>query len=84
MRAKVVTTADPTEIKLGTWKDTAKELVAWTNRKFPPCSLGVFMDLSGATEFLASKDKLAVLKDLGKQGRLVIDPAPEALARLLK
>lgn len=84
MRAKVVTTADPTEIKLGTWKDTAKELIAWTQQKFPPCSLGVFMDLNGATEFLASKDKLAVLKEIAKRGRLLIDPVPEALAKLLE
>jgi hypothetical protein len=83
LRAKVVTTADPTEIKTGTWQETAKELVAWTNRKFPPCSLGVFMDLTGATTFLASQNKLAVLKDLARQGKLVVDPAPEPLAKLL-
>ncbi len=83
LRAKVVTTADPTEIKLGTWKETAKELVAWTNRKFAPCSLGVFMDLDGATALLASHDKLAVLAEVAKRGKLLVDPAPASLAKLL-
>jgi hypothetical protein len=84
MRTKIVTTADPTEIKMGTWQETAKDLVAWTNRKFPPCSLGVFMDLTGATDFLARKDKLAALKDIAKRGKLLMDPVPEELAKLLK
>lgn len=83
LRTKVVTTADPTEIKAGPWRETAKELVAWTNRKFPPCSLGVFMDLTGATMFLSSKDKLAVLKDIAGRGKLLVDPAPESLTKLL-
>jgi hypothetical protein len=83
MRAKVVTTADPTEINLGTWQETAKELVAWTNRKFPPCSLGLFMDLDGAMAVLASQDKLAALSNIAKRGKLLIDPVPGPLAKLL-
>jgi hypothetical protein len=84
MRTKIVTTADPTEVRIGTWQQTAKELVAWTNKKFPPCSLGLFMDLPGATEFLAAKDKFAALKAIAARGKLLVDPAPEALAALLK
>jgi hypothetical protein len=82
-RARVVTTADPTEIPSGGWQTTAKELVKWVNRKYPPCSLGMFMDLNGARAMLANKDKLAALSDIAAKGKLLVDPVPESLAKLL-
>lgn len=84
MRTKVVTTCDPTEIKAGPWRETAKELVEWTNGKFAPCSLGMFMDLDGATTFLAGKDKLSILADISKRDRLLVNPISEELANLLR
>ena len=83
-RANVVTTVDPTEISAGEWKATVKELVNWMNAKFPPCSLGLFVDLQGAKDLLASKDKVAALKAIAGRGKLLVDPAPEALAKLLR
>ena len=83
-RAKVVTTADPSELTAsGGWKAIAKDVVAWVNRKYPPCSLGLFMDLDSARAFLSSQDKLATLRDLAGKGRLLADPLPKPLAQLL-
>lgn len=82
-RANVVTTVDISEITTGTWQETAHELVKWMNVKFPPCSLGVFVDLQGAKDLLASKDKVAALKAIARRGKLLVDPLPETLAKLL-
>jgi hypothetical protein len=82
-RANVVTTVDVSEITTGAWQATAKELVNWMNAKFPPCSLGLFVDLQGANELLASKDKVAALKVIASRGKLLVDPIPASLAKLL-
>jgi len=82
-RANVVTTADPAELPTGAWQATAKELVKWMNAKFPPCSLGLFVDLQGAKDLLADKDKVASLKAIAGRGKLLVDPLPEPLAKLL-
>lgn len=83
-RITVVTTADPTEVDVGRGREAvAADIVAWANRKFLPCSLGLFTDLASARKFLAAPDKLKVLRELLAQGKLTADPIPEALARLL-
>jgi hypothetical protein len=83
-RAKVVTTVDPMELPpAGPWKGQAKALVDWVNRKHAPCSIGLFGDLAGAKELLASHDKPKALRTLAAAGRLLADPAPGALAKLV-
>lgn len=79
-RANVVTTVDPMELPAaGPWKAQAKALVEWVNRKFPPCSVGLFTDLDGAKVLLKSADKAGTLRALQSQGKLVADPLPAAL-----
>jgi hypothetical protein len=83
-RVSLITTADPSELTTrGESETIAKELVAWVNRKFSPCTLALFMDLDGAKALLSSKDKLATLRDLARKGNLVANPLPEPLARSL-
>lgn len=83
-RATVVTTADPSQLTAGGGSAAiAKDVVAWVNRKYPPCSLGLFMDLDSARALLSSQDKLAALRDIAGKGRLLADPLPEPLAQLL-
>lgn len=82
-KARVVTTVDPSELKGATWKETAKEMVSWCNKKYEPCSLGFFLDLDGATALLASSDKLSALAVVAKRGRLLVSPASKALLKVL-
>jgi hypothetical protein len=79
-----ITTADPTELSsTGDWKDKAKELVAWVDRKFTRCSIGLFTDLDNAKEFLRRQDKFTAIKEISEKGKLVGDPLPSPLAELL-
>ncbi|NMC79577.1 MAG: hypothetical protein GYA59_09475 [Chloroflexi bacterium] len=79
-----ITTADPTELTgPSSWEDASKELVQWVNRKFLPCSLGLFTDLEGARTFIAEKDKLGALRKLRGERRLLVEPAPEVLKKML-
>jgi hypothetical protein len=81
-RARVVTTVDPTELtSAGDWHAQAKELTEWANRKYAPCSLGLFTDLDSAKGLLASQDKAATLRDLTAKGKLLANPLPELLAK---
>ncbi|MGD0613966.1 MAG: hypothetical protein ABSA69_00815 [Verrucomicrobiota bacterium] len=84
-RISVVTTCDPSELTMtgGAWETVAKELVAWANQKYAPCSLGLSMDLDSARAFLSSRNKLATLRDLAQKRKLVSDPLPKPLAQLL-
>jgi hypothetical protein len=83
-RAQVVTTVDPMELPAaGPWKVQVRTLVDWVNRKHAPCSIGLFTDLAGAKGLLASRDKLALLHTLAGAGRLLAEPLPTALAKLL-
>lgn len=83
-RADVVTTADPSDLaRRGALQTIAGEVVAWVNRTYPSCSLGLFTDLASARALLASREKLALIRELAAQGKLLADPAPAALAQLL-
>lgn len=83
-RITVITTADPMDVDLGRGRDAvAPDVVAWVNRKYLPCSLALFTDLASARQFLATPDKLGVLRDLRRSGKLRADPLPDSLARLL-
>lgn len=80
-RITLITTADPSELSAGGgWKAAAKELTAWVDRKYPACSLGLFTDIESAKLFLASKDKLATLRELSRKGGLLADPVPKSLS----
>ncbi|GAC1394201.1 MAG: hypothetical protein NVSMB38_25700 [Ktedonobacteraceae bacterium] len=83
-RVALITTADPLELTAsGGSEAIAQELVGWASRKYSPCCLGLCMDLDGAKTFLTSQDKLAALRDMARKGKLVANPLPEPLARLL-
>jgi len=83
-RITLITTADPAELTAsGGWHAAAKELAGWVDRKYPPCSLGLFMDLDSARAFLSNQDKLAALLDIAGKGRLLAEPLPKPLAQLL-
>lgn len=79
-----ITTVDPREL-LGTggWKEASKEMVNWVNRKYFPCSLGMFTDLESAKAFIANENKLAALKALVSSGKVHLDPVPAVLQKLL-
>lgn len=80
-RINVVTTADTPELTAAGGREAVvRDVVAWVNREYPPCSLGLFVDLEGARALLASRDKLATSRDLAGQGRLIADPLLESLA----
>jgi len=79
-----ITTVDPRDLLgSGDWKEMSKEMVNWVNRKFFPCSLGIFTDLATAREFIAASDKLAELKKLVAAGKVLLDPMPSELQKLL-
>lgn len=81
-RLGVITTVEPAEITASGGRDAiAKDVVAWVKRKYPPCSLGLFVGLDGARDLLKSEDKPAAIRDLAEKGKLIADPIPEPLAR---
>jgi hypothetical protein len=83
-RARVVTTVDMSELPKALAKNQAvAEVVAWVDKHYGPCSLGLFVDLEDARAILASKDKLASLRAIVAKGGLRAGPVPEALAPLL-
>ncbi len=83
-RVTLITTVDPTEISLASeWKTANKEIIRWVERKYPPCSLGLFMSLGSAKALITSKNKDATLRKLIETGQLVADPLPTDLARVL-
>ncbi len=79
-----ITTVDPRDLLgSGDWKEMSKEMVNWVNRKFFPCSFGMFTDLASAKEFIAETDKLVLLKKLVANGKVHLDPLPTILQELL-
>jgi hypothetical protein len=83
-RVDVIATADPAALTAGSpWRGKARELVSWANSKFSPCSLGLFTTVDDARAFLAAPDKLAALRKIADAGRLMTEPAPAGLTRLL-
>ncbi len=79
-KARVVTTVDPAELASAVGRSgTAKSVVDWVGRKYPPCSLGLFMGLDSARAFLASRDKQKTLREIRAKGDLIADPVPASL-----
>ncbi len=82
-RARVVTTADPSQLGADTERDAiARNVVGWVNRTYASCSLGLFMDLDSARTLLSSQDKSTTIHDLVANGKLWADPLPASLAKL--
>jgi hypothetical protein len=83
-RVTVVTTVDPTELGAGDSREAvAGEVVDWVNRRYGPCSIGLFTALESAKAFLSSKDKRATIRDLLRKDLLLANPIPESLSALL-
>lgn len=83
-RANVVTTVDPSQLAPATTRaDIARGVVEWANRRYPPCSLGLFMGLESAKAFLASRDKGTAIAEIRHKGDLIADPVPGTLAGVL-
>lgn len=81
-RVNVITTVDPSELTAKQGRDViAKEVIAWVNRKYPHCSIGLFTDLDSARNLISSRDKVATLRNLAEQGKLIADPFPGSLTR---
>lgn len=81
-RVNVITTVDPSELTAKQGRDAiAKEVVAWVNRKYPHCSIGLFTDLDSARSLISSRDKAVTLRNLAEQGKLIADPFPGSLTR---
>lgn len=81
-RVNVITTVDPSELILSGGREAiAREIVAWVNRKYPSCSIGLFTDLESAKRFIASSDKMSTLRELAEQGKLIADPFPGSLTK---
>ncbi len=84
LSVKTLTTGDPRDKPAGgNWHRQAQWLVDWANRVHQPVSVGMFTDLAGARALAAAHDKLATLRDLAAQGRLLADPLPEPLKKLM-
>jgi hypothetical protein len=83
-RVNVIATADTTAVTAaGDWRNKAREMVSWANSKFSPCSLGLFTTVEDARAFLAGSDKLSALRKIAGDGRLLAEPAPVSVTRLL-
>lgn len=83
-RIDVVTTVDPSELRLDVAREElVAEVIEWVNRKFQPCSLALFTDLEGAREFLGKSDKGEALAALASRGALWAGPVPDRLAQVL-
>jgi hypothetical protein len=83
-RARVVTTVDMSELPNALPKDAVvSEVVGWVNKRYGPCSIGLFVDLADARAFLGAKDKLAAARAIVAKGGLRTGPVPEALAPFL-
>ena len=80
-RVNVITTVDPTELALDADRAAvARNVVAWVNARYAPCSLGMFTSVEGARGFLADRDKLGALGRLKAAGDLILDPLPAAVS----
>jgi hypothetical protein len=78
------TTVDPSEVNLqGSISTVSGAVVEWVRATHGECSLGLFVDKSVAEEFLASREKAAVLRQAAGNGGLVLSPVPPALASAL-
>lgn len=83
-RAHVVTTVDPSRLGHAQGREAiAAEVVRWVNETYPPCSLGLFVGLEDARDFLAAEDKLAAIAAISARGGVQAEPVPAALAAIL-
>ena len=83
-RITLVTTVDPSELTVKTGRQAiAHDVVSWTGRKFSPVALGLFADIADARQFLSRTDKPEVIRNLFRTGKLLADPVPESLSRLI-
>lgn len=79
-RARVVTTVDTWELSVERGREAiAEDVVAWVNRRYGPCSLGLFASLERVREFLAAEEKLQLLQELVDRGELIAEPLPTTL-----
>jgi len=75
-----ITTADPSELdQSGNWKVQSKRMIEWVNKKYPKCSVGIFTTLKEARQILKSDDKLKLILQFKKEGKLLVEPIPEVL-----
>jgi len=75
-----ITTADPSELdQSGDWQVQSKRMIDWVNKKYPKCSLGIFTTLQEAKQILKSDDKLELILQFRKEGKLFFEPVPEVL-----
>jgi hypothetical protein len=79
-KTRVVTTVDTSELAAAAGRaGTARNIVEWVGRKYPPCSLGLFMGLASARIFVSSRDKRGALRQIAAKGDLIADPVASAL-----
>ena len=83
-RVDVIASVDTVALTTASdWRGKAREMVAWANSKFSPCSLGLFTTVEDARAFLAAPDKVSALRKIAGAGRLLAEPAPAGLTRLI-
>lgn len=79
LRANVVTTVDISQLTAVHGREAiARDVVAWVNGRYGPCSIGLFTSLAGARAFLGTEEKGAVLRELAENGDLIAHPVPAA------
>jgi hypothetical protein len=84
-RVRVVTTVDPSQLAPATTRsEIARNVVAWIDRMYPPCSLGLFMGRESVKAFLASHDKGKTLGEISAKNDLIADPVPMSLKKVLR
>jgi hypothetical protein len=80
LRIDVVTTVDPSQLIASvSTAAAAEEVVSWVNRRYPPCSVGLFTTLEHARAFLEREDKLVCLRELAEREELIASPVPDGL-----
>ncbi len=80
LRINVVTTVDPSQLPTAHARsEIANEVVRWVDRRYGPCSLGLFTSLENAHAFLESEEKIALLQELAGKGDLIASPIPDTL-----
>lgn len=80
LRITVVTTVDPSQLAAREGAaGIAEEVVSWVDRRYPPCSVGLFTTLEHARAFLEREDKLVFLREIAERGELIASPVPDGL-----
>lgn len=80
LKADVVSTVDVSALtQAGDRAANVREAVEWVDRTYGTTSVALFTDVAGATAFVATQDKLAVVADLTARGALIVERAPDEL-----